>query len=204
MKKWMITSVVLVGLLAGCGSKEAPKESTESSTTNSTTVETSSSSSVTEESTNTSVSTSGEDGEFSVGNASYSVEIPARWANYEDVAGLNPDASYALEKDDLSAYYMVIAENKVDFSDFNTYVDLVTGSLEEEATDVKEEDVTVNGMKGVRKTFDLNVQGVNLSYIFDVVESETQFVQSVGWSLKSEAEVAKPEIESVLNSLQQK
>ena len=58
-------------------------------------------------------------------------------------------------------------------------------------------------MNGIRKNFDLQIQGMNLVYIFDIVESDTQFVQSIGWSLKSVEEEARTDLEKILNSLTQ-
>lgn len=140
---------------------------------------------------------------FSVEGTNYSVSIPEEWAELADPTELNPDASFALEKSDFNSYYMVIAENKVDFADLDTYVELVTGNLEGQATNLSEEAITINGMTGIRKNFDLQIQGMNLVYIFDIVESDTQFVQSIGWSLKSVEEEARTDLEKILNSLTQ-
>lgn len=187
MKKIVMLGFVFVGMLAGCTSSREPS-GTE-------TPQSSDSIEVLEPS-------SGESA-FSVEGTNYSVSIPEEWAELADPTELNPDASFALEKSDFNSYYMVIAENKVDFADLDTYVELVTGNLEGQATNLSEEAITINGMTGIRKNFDLQIQGMNLVYIFDIVESDTQFVQSIGWSLKSVEEEARTDLETILNSLTQ-
>lgn len=137
---------------------------------------------------------------FDIEGDSFSVDLIKGWQEL-DAAEVHEDASAALSIINNSAYYIVIGEPKEDFEDFAVYKELVTEQMMDGATDIQENEVERNGLKGTNTTFYQLVDGINFFYSIDILESKNSYIQSISWTFKSKVKVNENAMEQVMASI---
>lgn len=137
---------------------------------------------------------------FDTENGNYQVTLTEEWqpAEWDGIADFSDINIQNIEKDE---YFVVISENKVDFETFESYKELMDFSDFGEIVDKTTETITYNGFNGERHRFSTSIDGINLYYIYDILEGKNYYLQSFSYTLKSNQEKAEKELLDVMNSL---
>lgn len=133
-------------------------------------------------------------------NGDFKLELTDGWASVESKE-LSDNADVSLKNPTKEAYYMVLSEAKKGFDNFDAFKNSVDLSDLGERTDEKKENVKYNGLKGERRTFTATKDGVEVYYIYDLVETKEHYLQCISWTLNSKKDENKADLIKIMNSL---
>ncbi|WP_086312200.1 hypothetical protein A5821_003488 [Enterococcus sp. 7F3_DIV0205] len=133
-------------------------------------------------------------------NGNFKVELTDGWQSVE-AKELSDNADVSLKNASKEEYYMVLSEGKKDFDNFAAFKDSVDLSDLGERTDEKKESVKYNDLKGERRTFTASKDGVEVFYIYDLMESKDHYLQCISWTLAEKQESNKSDLVKIMNSL---
>jgi hypothetical protein len=203
MKKQLVMGLVGLGLfLAGC--TEKPTDTTLSSTNNQTNTRISSSTEAEPAESSSAIENAALNARTITGVSgnTYSLDLPDDWQEVEDFESLNPDNDFMLSDPLQTTFLAAVAEPKEDFTDLDTYLGLVqenlSASFDTDATFLSVPDTNIHMVD-----FPATVEGLNIHYLYYVMETDNNFVQLYGWTLESAFEESKAELTSIMNSFQE-
>ncbi|MHC5373552.1 hypothetical protein ACYSNU_07085 [Enterococcus sp. LJL120] len=197
MKKYLGVTLGITLLMSLGGCSNPSESSSGSSVANSSS---SSSLPTTEESTADS-SMLGEPEIYETDFGTFEVAIPAGWKNV-DPSEFSGDADIAFENAVEYAYLNILSENKEDFASFTAYKELVYPSLVEGSENLTEEEVSYNNFSGTRYRFDYQTEdGLNTSFITDILDGNEYYIQSISWTSKSGISENQAEMVAIMESL---
>lgn len=124
---------------------------------------------------------------FTSTNGEITLTVPESWE--EDHTVFNPAADFILSSQDMMKYLMVIRDNKSDLTDGMTlaeYQELLeemtqtTGIENYESTNP--ESLKINGNDALQYEVIGSIQGVQLHYLYTIIETDDHFHQIMIWS----------------------
>lgn len=133
-------------------------------------------------------------------NGHFKVELTDGWQSVE-TKELSDNADVSLKNASNEEYYMVLSESKKDFDSFNAFKSSVDLSDLGEKTDEKKESIKYNELKGERRTFTATKDGVEVFYIYDLVESKDHYLQCISWTIADKKDSNKADMIKIMNSL---
>ncbi|MEI5995135.1 hypothetical protein [Candidatus Enterococcus mansonii] len=133
-------------------------------------------------------------------NGNFKVEMTEGWQKV-DAKELSDNADISLENKSNDEYYIVLSEAKKDFENFDTFKESVDLSDLGERTNEKKESVEYNGLKGERRTFNATKEGVDIYYMYDLMEGKDYYLQCISWTLNSNKESYEADLTKIMNSL---
>lgn len=206
MKKSVVLSLLGFTLLfAGCTQKkENPAgESSQSASTSS--IAMTSSTEMNQESTASSSESalpSSEQTITGVSGTNYKIALPSNWQEVPDFTSLNPDNDFMLSDALETKYLGAVVESKQDFADLETYLGLVQENLAT-SFDTTATFLPIPDTKAYFVDFPATVEGLNIHYIYYVLETENNYVQLYGWTLESLYDSSKDELTAIMNSFKE-
>ncbi|MDH5656239.1 MAG: hypothetical protein OEZ34_10045 [Spirochaetia bacterium] len=133
------------------------------------------------------------------------VSAPGNWVEMTD---LNDEANLQIGNVFEEGYLIVISESKDDFDKMNleeysriTFEPLYEGLSKRRQE--KPEVFRIGNHDAIKRDLEGVIDNININYIHAVTETEKNFHQIVGWSLKSKFETNKPILEEIINSFQE-
>ena len=206
MKKSVVLSLLGFTLLfAGCTQKKenSAGESSQSASTSSMAM--TSSTEMNQESTASSSESalpSSEQTITGVSGTNYKIALPSNWQEVPDFTSLNPDNDFMLSDALETKYLAAVVESKQDFSDLETYLGLVQENLAT-SFDTTATFLPIPDTKAYFVDFPATVEGLNIHYIYYVLETENNYVQLYGWTLESLYDSSKDELTAIMNSFKE-
>ena len=206
MKKSVVLSLLGFTLLfAGCTQKkeDSAGESSQSASTSSMAM--TSSTEMNQESTASSSGSalpSSEQTNTGVSGTNYKIALPSNWQEVPDFTSLNPDNDFMLSDALETKYLAAVVESKQDFADLETYLRLVQENLAT-SFDTTATFLPIPDTKAYFVDFPATVEGLNIHYIYYVLETENNYVQLYGWTLESLYDSSKDELTAIMNSFKE-
>lgn len=206
MKKSVVLSLLGFTLLfAGCTQKKenSAGESSQSASTSSMAM--TSSTEMNQESTASSSESalpSSEQTITGVSGTNYKIALPSNWQEVPDFTSLNPDNDFMLSDALETKYLAAVVESKQDFADLETYLGLVQENLAT-SFDTTATFLPIPDTKTYFVDFPATVEGLNIHYIYYVLETENNYVQLYGWTLESLYDSSKDELTAIMNSFKE-
>jgi len=133
-------------------------------------------------------------------NGNFKIEMTDGWQSVE-AKELSDNADVSLKNTTNEEYYMVLSEAKKDFDSFDVFKQSVDLSDLGEITNEKKAAINYNGLKGERRTFTASKDGVEVYYIYDLVEGKDHYLQCISWTLNSKKSSNESDLIKVMNSL---
>ncbi|MGX7243490.1 hypothetical protein ACWOC1_01425 [Enterococcus quebecensis] len=133
-------------------------------------------------------------------NGDFKVELMDGWQSVEPKE-LSDNADVSLKNAAKDEYYMVLSEPKKDFDNFDSFKNSVDLSDLGERTNEKKEAIKYNGLKGERSMFTATKDGVEVYYIYDLIESKNHYLQCISWTLNSKKDNNVADLIKIMNSL---
>lgn len=206
MKKSVVLSLLGFTLLfAGCTQKEENSSGESSQSTSTSSIAMTSSTEAAQESTvfsSESALPSSEQTITGVSGTNYKIELPSNWQEVPDFTSLNPDNDFMLSDALETKYLAAVVESKQDFADLETYLGLVQENLAT-SFDTTATFLPIPDTKAYFVDFPATVEGLNIHYIYYVLETENNYVQLYGWTLESLYDSSKDELTAIMNSFQE-
>ncbi|WP_291292441.1 hypothetical protein [Enterococcus sp.] len=137
-----------------------------------------------------------------VSGYTYSLEFPKNWRTVADFESLNPDNDFMLSDSLQTKFLAAVVESKQDFADFDSYLALVQDSL---GTNFNT-DATFLPLPNTQTQmvdFAATVEGLNIHYLYYVIETDNNYVQLYGWTLESLFDSSKDELTKIMDSFQE-
>lgn len=129
------------------------------------------------------------------------LQLPDSWHQEE------PDKPGWLKASSDNHYVMVISENKEDFSDIYAYASLVVSQMVAKLKDAKSSDAQkfeIGGRPALRYEITGTVSnGLRISYLLTIVETDQRFTQVLAWSLRSQFAASKDEFARLAEGLRE-
>ncbi|MFW8597300.1 hypothetical protein ACOJBZ_04245 [Enterococcus innesii] len=206
MKKSVVLSLLGFTLLfAGCTQKKenSAGESSQSASTSSMAM--TSSTEMNQEATASSSESalpSSEQTITGVSGTNYKIALPSNWQEVPDFTSLNPDNDFMLSDALETKYLAAVVESKQDFADLETYLGLVQENLAT-SFDTTATFLPIPDTKAYFVDFPATVEGLNIHYIYYVLETENNYVQLYGWTLESLYDSSKDELTAIMNSFKE-
>lgn len=129
------------------------------------------------------------------------LQLPDSWHQEE------PDKPDWLKASNDNRYVMVISENKEDFSDIAAYASIVVSQMLGKLKDGKASDaqkIEIGGRPALRYEITGTVSnGLRISYLLTIVETEQRFTQVLAWSLRSQFAASKDELSRLAEGLRE-
>ncbi|MFP8915846.1 hypothetical protein ACLI5Y_03355 [Enterococcus innesii] len=206
MKKSVVLSLLGFTLLfAGCTQKKenSAGESSQSASTSSITM--TSSTEMNQESkasSSESALPSSEQTITGVSGTNYKIALPSNWQEVPDFTSLNPDNDFMLSDALETKYLAAVVESKQDFADLETYLGLVQENLAT-SFDTTATFLPIPDTKAYFVDFPATVEGLNIHYIYYVLETKNNYVQLYGWTLESLYDSSKEELTAIMNSFKE-
>ena len=206
MKKSVVLSLLGFTLLfAGCTQKKenSAGESSQSASTSSMAM--TSSTEMNQESTASSSESalpSSEQTITGVSGTNYKIALPSNWQEVPDFTSLNPDNDFMLSDALETKYLAAVVESKQDFADLETYLGLVQENLAT-SFDTTATFLPIPDTKAYFVDFPATVEGLNIHYIYYVLETENNYVQLYGWTSESLYDSSKDELTAIMNSFKE-
>ncbi|EOH98977.1 hypothetical protein UAY_02246 [Enterococcus moraviensis ATCC BAA-383] len=154
----------------------------------------------TEETKETTSDTKGKVEVIKTKNGNFKVELTEGWQSVE-AKELSDNADISLKNTTNEEYYMVLSEAKKDFDSFAAFKSSIDLSDLGERTDEKKESIKYNELKGERRIFTATKDGVEVYYIYDLVESKDYYLQCISWTLATKKDNNKKDMIKIMNSL---
>lgn len=206
MKKSVVISLLgLTLLFAGCTQKEENSSGESSQSASATSMAMTSSTEVSQESTassNESALPSSEQTITGVSGTNYKIKLPSNWQEVPDFTSLNPDNDFMLSDALETKYLAAVVESKQDFADLETYLGLVQENLAT-SFNTTATFLQIPDTKAYFVDFPATVEGLNIHYIYYVLETDNNYVQLYGWTLESLYESSKDELTAIMDSFQE-
>lgn len=133
-------------------------------------------------------------------NGDFKLSIPQDWQKTK-AKELSDSADIELKNTTDTAYYMVLSEKKKEFDSFSAFKNSVDISDLGEKKDEKKESIEYNGLKGERRTFIAKKEGVEVYYIYDLLEGKDYFMQCISWTQATDKEANESQMKVVMSSL---
>lgn len=134
-------------------------------------------------------------------NGTFDVFLTEGWREI-DPASLNEEADISLENSKKTMYAVILSESSEDYEDFDTFKNAVDFHEWLDVTDETEQIIDHNGWKGTRYLLTAKTEGINLYYVYDIVESEAgHFAQKIAWTTKSKKDSNGQFLEELLDSI---
>lgn len=137
----------------------------------------------------------------------YRITVPGDWE--DEMEELGDQAVLAVGNRLQEKYLVVLTESKEDFESSVTledYRNAVIGQMEDTVEDAlvsQAEPFSVNGRTGYLTEVRGTMEGINITYWVTCLETNTDFVQITGWTLRSREEKNGEEIRRVEASFQE-
>lgn len=133
-------------------------------------------------------------------NGHFKLELTDGWQSIESTE-LSDNADISLKNASNEEYYMVLSEAKKDFDSFSGFKNSVDLSDLGDRTDEKKEMIKYNDLIGERRTFTASKNGVDVYYIYDLMESREHYLQCISWTLNNKKDHNEADLIKVMNSL---
>lgn len=133
-------------------------------------------------------------------NGDFKVELPTGWETVE-TKELSDNADISVKNSNTETYYIVLSEAKKDFENFSAFKKSVDISDLGEISNEKKESIKYNGMKGERRKFTATKDGIEVYYMYDLMESEDHYLQCISWTLESTKKENEPDMIKLMKSL---
>lgn len=133
-------------------------------------------------------------------NGDFKIEMLDGWKSVE-TKELSDNADVGLKNEQKELYYMVLSEKKKDFDSFSAFKSSVDLSDLGEKSDETKESIKYNGLKGERRTFVAAKDGIEVYYIYDLLEGKDHYLQCISWTLNSDKDTNEQELIKLMNSL---
>lgn len=134
----------------------------------------------------------------------FKVKVPSTWEEAKE-GDLNSDADMELEGKKIEKYFMILAENKVNFDSFEFWYDIVLRSNADsynfESDIVK--DTKINGYDTKYAEFDTSFNGVRIYMRIYFIQSENYYSQVFMWSTMDQKEKLQDEFDEIINSFEE-
>lgn len=206
MKKSVVISLLgLTLLFAGCTQKEEGSAGESSQSASATSMAMTSSTEASQESTassNESALPSSEQTITGVSGTNYKIKLPSNWQEVPDFTSLNPDNDFMLSDALETKYLAAVVESKQDFADLETYLGLVQENLAT-SFNTTATFLQIPDTKAYFVDFPATVEGLNIHYIYYVLETDNNYVQLYAWTLESLYESSKDELTAIMDSFQE-
>ncbi len=137
-----------------------------------------------------------------VSGTNYKIALPSNWQEVPDFTSLNPDNDFMLSDALETKYLAAVVESKQDFADLETYLGLVQENLAT-SFDTTATFLPIPDTKAYFVDFPATVEGLNIHYIYYVLETENNYVQLYGWTLESLYDSSKEELTAIMNSFKE-
>lgn len=137
-----------------------------------------------------------------VSGTNYKIALPSNWQEVPDFTSLNPDNDFMLSDALETKYLAAVVESKQDFADLETYLGLVQENLAT-SFDTTATFLPIPDTKAYFVDFPATVEGLNIHYIYYVLETENNYVQLYGWTLESLYDSSKDELTAIMNSFKE-
>ena len=206
MKKSVVLSLLGFTLLfAGCTQKKEDSAGERSQSASTSSMAMTSSTEMNQESTASSSESalpSSEQTITGVSGTNYKIALPSNWQEVPDFTSLNPDNDFMLSDALETKYLAAVVESKQDFADLETYLGLVQENLAT-SFDTTATFLPIPDTKAYFVDFPATVEGLNIHYIYYVLETENNYVQLYGWTLESLYDSSKDELTAIMNSFKE-
>lgn len=134
-------------------------------------------------------------------NGTFTVFLSEGWREI-DPASLNEEADISLENGRKTMYAVILSESSEDYEDFDAFKNAVDFHDWLDVTDESEQVINHNGWNGTRYFITAKTEGINLYYVYDIVESEAgHFAQKIAWTTKSKKDSNSDLLEEILDSI---
>lgn len=133
-------------------------------------------------------------------NGNFKIELTDGWQTVE-AKELSDNADVSLKNAVNEEYYMVLSEAKKDFANFDAFKSSVDLSDLGEIKDEKKEEIKYHGLKGERRKFTASKDGVEVYYIYDLMEGKDHYLQCISWTLDSKKSDNESDLIKIMNSL---
>ncbi|WP_207695462.1 hypothetical protein DOK67_0000043 [Enterococcus sp. DIV0212c] len=133
-------------------------------------------------------------------NGNFKLELTDGWQSIA-TKELSDNADVSLKNETNEEYYIVLSEAKKDFESFAAFKSSVDLSDLGDRTNEKKETIKYNELNGERRTFTASKDGVEVYYIYDLVESKDHYLQCISWTLNSKKDSNEADLIKVMSSL---
>ncbi|MGG5369383.1 hypothetical protein [Enterococcus sp. AZ196] len=131
----------------------------------------------------------------------YNLFLPKQWEISEPTYVSNTSYDFMVENANGTAYIGCIVEDKRDFVSLDVYKEITERSLwEDEQKEIYFESVERSNERFWEVDYTTTFGGMNHHILYQVKESETQYVQLVAWTSISRFDDLKPPLETIMNS----
>lgn len=134
------------------------------------------------------------------------ITLPEGWVEDRE---LHEEAQIQASDRSRELYILVLSEDKSDFGSDMTlakHSEITRGILTDNLTDVSisgpTEVTTVNGNAATQYQIDGTISGINVTYLHTTVETPERYNQVLAWTLPSDFEKNKAEMQQVIASFQ--
>lgn len=145
-----------------------------------------------------------EDKYFYTYDDNFRVKAPNTWVEAK-VGDLNSEADIELNGKEIEKYFMILAENKVNFDSFDVWYDIVlknnANSYGFESSIVK--DVKINGYEAKYAEFDTSFNGIKIYMRIYFVQSENYYSQVFMWSIMEQKDKLQDEFDEIISSFEE-
>jgi hypothetical protein len=136
----------------------------------------------------------------------FELTIPFGWLSDID---LHEKAQINVASPLKEAYLILIAENKMDFTemDVRTHSDITSGIIESNLNEPILSDPVefeINGNKAIQYQISGSTDNINVTYLHTTVETKNYFSQIVAWSTKSKFESNRAAFDTIIQSFIEK
>lgn len=139
-------------------------------------------------------------------DGTYQLTVPGNWSKQTD---LNSEATLQAANLREELYVIVIKESKTEFpksADVDTVVNLARDSMQQRITGAQASTpvpVNINGYPARQFEISGTVSGIQVKYLYAVVETQGNFYQIMTWTLTSHFDDGKPKLQKVINSFKE-
>ncbi|OJG28633.1 hypothetical protein RU98_GL000226 [Enterococcus caccae] len=133
-------------------------------------------------------------------NGNFKIEMTDGWQTVE-AKELSDNADVSLKNAVNEEYYMVLSEAKKGFDNFDGFKNSVDLSDLGETKNEKKEEISYHDLKGERRMFTAVKDGVEVYYIYDLMEGKDHYLQCISWTLGSKKSANEADLIKIMNSL---
>ena len=131
--------------------------------------------------------------------------VPGSWSSMKD---LNEEANLQVGSVLEEGYLVVISENREDFEDMTLqkFSEITSESIMEglaKASQEEPEDILIGRHRAIKRVIEGVIDNLKISYVHVAVETEGNYHQIIGWSLKSKFEGNKSKFDKIIMSFKE-
>ncbi|MBO0451167.1 hypothetical protein [Candidatus Enterococcus murrayae] len=131
----------------------------------------------------------------------YQLTFPSDWIEEVDPLSQNKDLEFMIYDKQEREFVACISENKEDFTTLDAYAELVSQRLTRTNNmQIQFNDELMNGEKIKVCEFVSDVQGLKLSYIYQIIETKNHYVQLYGWTFTRLFETSRDWLRNIMSS----